>query len=148
MTGGWIGVDLDGTLAQYNGDVSIVGDPIEPMADRVRQWLKEGKDVRIVTARVAHLWFTPSRAESQYNAGPTLMVYHPTELEVEHYRFSVEQKAIIERWCEHHLGKKLPVTAVKDYAMIELWDDRAVACDYKGRACRMSLNGEPEQIHP
>jgi len=32
----------------------------------------------------------------------------------------------IENWCLKHLGRKLPVTNVKDYYMIELWDDRAI----------------------
>lgn len=49
----WRGVDLDGTLAYYDhfrGDDHI-GHPIEPMVQRVKQWLKEGEDVRIFTAR-------------------------------------------------------------------------------------------------
>lgn len=32
----------------------------------------------------------------------------------------------IENWCLKHIGKKLPVTNIKDFGMIELWDDRAV----------------------
>ena len=32
----------------------------------------------------------------------------------------------IENWCLKHLGQKLAVTNVKDYNMLELWDDRAV----------------------
>ena len=32
----------------------------------------------------------------------------------------------IEDWCLLHLGQKLPVTATKDYGMIELWDDRCI----------------------
>lgn len=42
----WIGVDFDGTLAH-----SDTGEPIQPMVDRVKEHLKEGKDVRILTAR-------------------------------------------------------------------------------------------------
>jgi hypothetical protein len=52
----WIGVDLDGTLAHYDtykGD-DFVGAPIKPMVNKVKQWLKEGKDVRIFTARKPH----------------------------------------------------------------------------------------------
>lgn len=52
----WIGVDLDGTLAHYDtykGDEHI-GDPIEPMVDRVKQFIKEGKDVKLFTARLPH----------------------------------------------------------------------------------------------
>jgi hypothetical protein len=33
----------------------------------------------------------------------------------------------IERWCETHLGKVLPVVYEKDYHMAVLFDDRAVA---------------------
>ena len=51
-TKGWIGVDLDGTLAHsgglYDGEV---GEPIPAMVDRVKVWLSEGEDVRLFTAR-------------------------------------------------------------------------------------------------
>lgn len=52
-TGSWIGVDLDGTLAHYDGWVSVyhIGEPIPAMLERVKQWLAEGKEVRIFTAR-------------------------------------------------------------------------------------------------
>jgi hypothetical protein len=53
---GWIGVDLDGTLAHYDefrGD-DFVGVPIEPMVRQVRKWLDAGRDVRIFTARKPH----------------------------------------------------------------------------------------------
>lgn len=46
---GWIGVDLDGTLAQ--GHNISIGPPVEKMVARVKKWLDEGKEVRIVTAR-------------------------------------------------------------------------------------------------
>ena len=29
-----------------------------------------------------------------------------------------------------HIGRRLIVTCVKDYEMIELWDDRAVAVEF------------------
>lgn len=52
---GWYGVDLDGTLAEYNseGIDQGIGKPIQPMVDRIKQWLKDGREVRIVTARAA-----------------------------------------------------------------------------------------------
>lgn len=53
---GWIGVDLDGTLAEYTtykGD-DHVGKPIDKMVKRVRKWLDEGRDVRLFTARKPH----------------------------------------------------------------------------------------------
>lgn len=53
---GWIGVDFDGTLVKYPGTFDKfhdIGEPIPEMVDRVKGWLKEGKDVRIFTARAA-----------------------------------------------------------------------------------------------
>ena len=49
---GWIGVDLDGTLAHYTGyGDGTIGQPIPLMLARVRDWLVEGKKVKIFTAR-------------------------------------------------------------------------------------------------
>lgn len=54
----WIGVDLDGTLAHkldsYGEDGTAIGEPVPAMVDRVKQWLGEGKQVKIFTARVAN----------------------------------------------------------------------------------------------
>lgn len=94
---GWIGVDLDGTLAKYEGwNGGLIGEPIPLMVDRVKAWLANGKEVRIFTARVGGL------------------------------RLDTEQIAAIEGWCRQHIGCTLPITATKDYGMIELWDDRCV----------------------
>lgn len=105
-TEGWIGVDLDGTLAMYRRveewDGSI-GEPVVAMAARVKRWLDDGRDVRIVTARVA-----------------------PVEGITDGPRAVDVQRELIEAWCEKHLGVVLPITAAKDYHMLELWDDRAV----------------------
>lgn len=94
----WIGVDLDGTLAMYDGwkGYSHIGPPVLGMVGRVKKWLEEGRDVRIFTARVC-----PQNDIEQ--ALPP-----------------------IEMWCEAHLGRKLPVTCVKDFGMVELWDDRCI----------------------
>ena len=48
MSGGWIGVDLDGTLAYYDywRGPEHIGEPIPAMLERVQRWLAEGKDVR------------------------------------------------------------------------------------------------------
>lgn len=42
------------------------------------------------------------------------------------YDADKEAFAAIEAWCVEHIGQKLPVTCIKDMAMMELWDDRAV----------------------
>jgi len=92
----WIGVDLDGTLAHYDGwkGVEHIGDPVPEMVARIESWLADGINVRIFTARVC------DGLEETRNA--------------------------IEAWCEKHLGVVLPVTNHKDYGMVELWDDRCV----------------------
>ncbi len=102
--GGWIGVDLDGTLAHYEGwkGVMYIGAPIPAMMDRVKRWLAEGRDVRIFTARISHDGTEDRLMEAQL------------------------ARTAIEHWCRHYVGRVLQITNVKDYAMIELWDDRAV----------------------
>lgn len=46
-------MDLDATLAHYEGwNNGVIGPPIPRMVERVKQWLAEGWDVRIFTARV------------------------------------------------------------------------------------------------
>lgn len=50
---GWIGVDFDGTVAHYGewaGDTHV-GEPIPAMVDRIKAWIADGWEVRIVTAR-------------------------------------------------------------------------------------------------
>lgn len=50
---GWIGVDLDGSLAHYDEwrGGGYIGEPIPAMVERVKTWLSQGIEVRIVTAR-------------------------------------------------------------------------------------------------
>ena len=100
---GWIGVDLDGTLSVYTkGDYNAfrVGPPIPKMVNRVKQWLSEGKRVKIMTARVNPKTETPERLE-------------------------IVKKAVND-WVKEHIGQELELTWEKDYHMYELWDDRAV----------------------
>ena len=55
MSKGWIGVDLDGTLAHYEGwkGPSEIGEPIPKMMERVKGRLSEGIQVKIFTARAS-----------------------------------------------------------------------------------------------
>lgn len=50
----WIGVDLDCCLAKAVGwrGYDYIGDPIPAMLKRVKRWLKQGRKVKIFTARV------------------------------------------------------------------------------------------------
>lgn len=105
----WIGVDLDGTLAEYDGwKDGQIGAPIPRMVERVKQWLANGKEVRIVTARVA----VPEGLSS------TERLVRENEVRT--------QKAMIREWCSTYIGQPLKVTAQKDFGMVELWDDRVV----------------------
>lgn len=112
---GWIAVDLDGVLAEYHGwpkDGSI-GAPVPKMVERVKAWLAEGNEVRIFTARVWPLGV--SVLESEFPGNHDLQ---------NRLHQAAEQKRRIEAWCLTHLGRILPVTCVKDYAMTDLFDDR------------------------
>ena len=52
-----IAVDLDGTLAYYNGFEGnhIIGAPIPAMFFRVQRWIEEGEEVVIFTARAENV---------------------------------------------------------------------------------------------
>ena len=95
----WVGVDLDKTLAVYDTFVSEthIGEPIPEMVERVQKMLMAGTIVKIFTARVSE----PD----------------PTK--------RLETIAAIEAWCLQHIGRVLPVTCMKDYGMVMLFDDRA-----------------------
>lgn len=53
---GWVGIDLDGTLAEYHSwkGVDNIGAPIPLMVKYVRELLHQDIDVRIFTARVGN----------------------------------------------------------------------------------------------
>jgi len=97
----WIGVDLDGTLAEYHGPSrdGAIGRPVPAMVERVRGWIAEGREVRVVTARVSS---------------------------VIPFRDRERAWGFVVRWCVEHVGFTLAVTAEKDFELEELWDDRAV----------------------
>jgi hypothetical protein len=101
---GWIGVDLDGTLAEYHGWMGElhIGEPIPAMVKRVRHLLKTGHTVKIFTARVCEA----------KNLDGTLRDIAPV-------------RQAIEQWCYENIGTRLEVTNIKDYGMISLYDDRA-----------------------
>jgi hypothetical protein len=116
MANSWIGVDLDGTLAEYtSGQFPLIGKPIQPMLDRVKGWLAKGIEVRIVTARASMV-----------------------RLDLNELR---EQLALIDSWLEEHVGHKLPITCSKDFDMISLWDDRCVQVEFNtGRVLGVDVN--------
>jgi hypothetical protein len=104
---GWIAVDLDGTLAQHRMTLGWtpmdpgIGEPVPEMLERVKQWIADGKDVRIFTARAS---------------------------EQDEVALMIQLNAII-AWCVKYIGKELPITCSKDWATLEIWDDRAVSVE-------------------
>lgn len=120
---GWIGVDFDGTLAHYEHWMgwNVFGGPIMPMVYRVRRWLGEGHEVKIMTARVGArggMFYgdTWEHSRDSFN-----------HCRITGARFSNWDMAqALGDWAETHVGARLEVTCMKDLRMIELWDDRAV----------------------
>jgi len=82
---GWIGVDLDGTLAYddgWHGPLHI-GDPIPAMMSRVKQWLKQGIRVKIFTARASLEEHIPPVREWLYIHGlPNLEITNVKDYEM------------------------------------------------------------------
>ena len=99
----WIGVDLDGTLAEYHGfqGHENIGPPIPKMVERVLGWIEQGILVKIFTARID---------------GDAADI--------------VRAKYFIHKWLDENGFPKLEITNVKDYYMTELYDDRAVQVEF------------------
>jgi len=97
----WIGVDWDGTFAHYEEwqGPHKSGAPIQKMVDRIKGWIAEGKLVKIITARVGN----QNKAYADYC------------------------RKIIQDELEAAGLPRLQVTATKDFAMIEMWDDRCIS---------------------
>jgi hypothetical protein len=105
MSKGWIGVDLDGTLAVYTGwqGATHIGDPVMALVNKAKEILLNGGDVRIFTARISS---PPNDAKRQRAAAEALIE--------------------IQDWCQEYIGVVLPVTNIKDYDMVCCYDDRAI----------------------
>jgi hypothetical protein len=117
---GWIGIDLDRTLAEYHKweGYEAIGKPIPTVLDFVKRLIVEGKEVRIFTAR-AHPIVQPVREQfTEYQIG---LVSHFPELQG-----AMRACNAIREWCIEHIGRTLTITCVKDYHMDTLYDDRAV----------------------
>lgn len=113
---GWIGVDLDGTIAEYTGcqGAAHIGNPVPAMVERVKRWLAEGRTVKIFTARVSF-------------PDIPLIGKSMDVVDAAGRKFEADMaREAIKLWCKEHIGVELEITNEKDYGMIELWDDRAV----------------------
>lgn len=93
----WIGVDLDGTLAEEQKPFQEygIGAPVPAMVKKVQDAIALGELVKVFTARLA----VPET----------------------HDRLQV----VIREWTKKFVGVPLDSTCVKDPGMKEIWDDRA-----------------------
>lgn len=100
MSKAWVGFDLDGTLAYYDGwqGFEHIGEPIEEIVDYAKRLLAAGVEIRVMTARVA------------------------TEQSFEDWEAA---QIAVRKWCVAQFGQEIVVTAEKDFNMLYLVDDRA-----------------------
>lgn len=100
----WIGVDLDGTLAHYDKwrGLTHIGEFIPEMVRKIKVVLQEGHIVKIFTARVCE----------------------PDRPGFDEFMIELNSRTLA------HFGKVLEVTNIKDFGMVELWDDRAVTVEH------------------
>lgn len=115
----WYGFDLDGTLAVYTEwkGIDHIGDPVKPMVDLIKKMHKDGKKVKILTARVAPR-DKPDTKPNPYigaDAVPKTKMYAKAEWGAADF---------ITDWCMKHLGFVPEITHEKDHLMLELYDDR------------------------
>lgn len=115
--GGYIAVDFDGTVAEFeSGDGAWVawnefGAPIPVMVERIKGWIQKGYTVKIFTARLPE------------DQDPQARTVCPTT----GYAYArSEMIEAISDYCWLHIGKKLEAINIKSHYAIEFWDDRAV----------------------
>lgn len=100
---GYILVDFDRTLAQYNSwkdNGKSLGGPIGANVERVKRWLSGGYTVKIFTARAAK--------------------NNPF--------YERDCEAIVD-WCIENLSAVLEITNEKDFGCIGILDDLAMAVE-------------------
>lgn len=142
---GWVGFDLDGTLAKYDKweGIDHIGEPIKPMVELIKRMHDEGKVVKIMTARVApHP--NPEIAKTRYplyagkDVGDVPMYAARWKEKMRNAGcladwidacnfYSKEMWTacdFIADWCLENLGFVPEIVYQKDPLMLELYDDR------------------------
>jgi len=122
---GWYGFDLDGTLAVYDGwrGIDHIGAPVAPMVRLARRMHEIGLRIKVVTARVSPRPLPETR--------PNPYVKHSwcvQDPDVQTWALKPDWGAreFVQEWCYRNLGFAPGVTHEKDYAMLQLFDDRCV----------------------
>ena len=100
----WIGCDLDGTLAVYNGfkGWDQIGEPIDKMVSRLKGYMERGITVKIWTARASKVSLAKNNLQFE------------------------QMEKVIQDWTEKVFGKRLEVVTEKDCNMLFCFDDSIV----------------------
>lgn len=115
----WLAVDLDGTLAHYDGwkGIGSIGDPIKNIAEAIKSRKEAGWGVAIFTARVSD----------------------PAERE------AAEES--IWAWADHHNIEIDGITCIKHKHFVEFWDDRAIQVIKNTGEFVINVKGDGSHIH-
>jgi hypothetical protein len=107
-----IAVDLDGTIVTWSQWVkwNHFGKPILPMVDRIRNWLADGHEVWIFTARMYEP--VPGSRHTCKTSGEMFTTH--------------DMANAIGDLTEKVVGTRLPATCQKHWDFDEFWDDKAV----------------------
>lgn len=111
----WIGVDLDGTLAKYDGykGATKIGEPIPAMVKRIRRWVGHGKKVKVFTARADD--------ERSVNAIKKWLKAHELpDLEVT----NLKDQHMTELWDDRAVGVEKNTGKVKESRIDEMIPDQ------------------------
>ena len=127
----WIGFDLDGTLAKYDGwkGWQYIGDPVEKMVGKAKDYINRGLTVKILTARCSKV--SLARSEITFD----------------------QMTAVIQDWTEKHIGMRLEVVTEKDCDMLHFFDDSCVQVEPStgniiGSEIMVDLGDEGDFHHP
>ena len=96
----WIGFDLDGTLALYDGwkGNQHIGEPIPKIVAIAKELHSKGERIKIFTARVSPKSWGEATLKDIQEA--------------------------IWKWCDRNLGFRPEITCEKDRWMLDFYDDR------------------------
>jgi len=114
---GWIGVDLDGVLVEWDAKyLPGLGPSIPAGIALVKRLLDKGQEVRIFTARIQ-----ASEDEPAWRDEAKRLINSSDAND-----WINDQVDRIDEFCREHFGGALPITASKDWRMITCYDDRCV----------------------
>ncbi len=115
---GWVGYDLDHSLAQYHKkQFPEIGEPIPKSVERLKNIMIIGYEVRIFTARANDVYKTLYENGLEHLIG---------EGYAEIVEIDKDQRRRIGDWTKEVFGFRLRATNMKDFNTICIYDDRGV----------------------